>query len=110
MFKNYIRKVVKNNAIWFSREISREEIEKFAEAIGYRKVCNRAGSLTGWVKKPTTITKAEAEKKLGVKIVIEEETIEELNERLEENGKNMKVRDYPVRIRNEAIGYKKSKN
>ena len=89
MFKKYIRKVVKDwienriresiNGAVATIEENREEaikkqIEKFADDIGYEEKLKSGGESgmyvgTEWVKKPTTITKEEAEKKLDLKIV-----------------------------------------
>ena len=83
MFKKYIIKAVKdwvenriresiNGAVEII-EIKRDmeikrQIEDFADDIGYEESWAFTGIGYKWVKKPTTITKEEAEKKLGLKI------------------------------------------
>ena len=88
MFKKYIIKAVKDwvenrvresiNGAVETIEIKRDmeiekQIEKFADDTGYEEK-PKSGGVYGmyigmeWVKKPTTITKAEAEKRLDIKI------------------------------------------
>ena len=88
MFKKYIIKAVKDwvenriresingavEIIEIKRDMEIEkQIEKFADDTGYEEK-PKSGGVHGmyigmeWVKKPTTITKAEAEKRLDIKI------------------------------------------
>ena len=83
MFKKYIIKAVKDwvenriresiNGAVAIIEINRDweiekQIENFADDTGYEKSWAFTGIGYKWVKKPTTITKEEAEKKLDLKI------------------------------------------